>query len=142
METRPQPDELPPALERALRASRAAPPAELDGAVLAAARPVLAGHARRRRARLALRLVAPLAAAAAVALVLLPRWSANFSEHRLARREDLDGNGRIDILDAFQLARELDGGVLQPPARDFTGDGSVDRADVDRLARLAVRIGT
>lgn len=125
--------ELPEPLRRALR--RHGPteevPAELDRAVLAGAGPILA-RAQARHLRRRLTLVAlPLAAAAALLLWLRPYASGS--------REDLDRNGRVDILDAFQLAREIELGDA-PRGRDFNGDGRVDRGDVDHVAHLAVRL--
>ena len=56
-------------------------------------------------------------------------------------REDLDGNGRVDIVDAFILASWLrdDPGCLALEY-DFNGDGTVNRADADYIASKAVRI--
>jgi len=135
--------ELPEPLRRALRRLGPAEdaPSALERSVLDAAAPFLAAaRARRRRRRIGL-LALPLAAAAALVL-----WLG--SGLRRSAREaasgpttaDLDGNGRVDILDAFQLARELEhGGAPREP--DLDGDGRVDRADVESLARLAVRLG-
>ncbi len=52
---------------------------------------------------------------------------------------DLDRSGRVTILDAFALARQLDSGS-SPAASDFNGDGLIDRGDVDAIAMLAVRL--
>ena len=54
--------------------------------------------------------------------------------------KDIDGDGRIDIRDAFMLARQIERGGRRP-AWDFNGDGVVDRADVDLVAMAAVRLG-
>jgi hypothetical protein len=56
------------------------------------------------------------------------------------RRGDLDEDGRVDVLDAFLLARRLDAGDPGNPAWDASGDGRVDRADVDRVAYWAVSL--
>ncbi|MDX1565165.1 MAG: dockerin type I domain-containing protein [Phycisphaeraceae bacterium] len=53
--------------------------------------------------------------------------------------EDLDRNGRIDMLDAFALARRLES-APEPTAPDLNGDGRVDRLDLDVLAARAVRL--
>jgi hypothetical protein len=64
-------------------------------------------------------------------------------------RGDLDGNGRLDMLDAFALARRLQGVAVPAgrggdpglnPGLDFNGDGVVDGKDVDWLAGEAVRL--
>src|SRR6516165_6854498 len=46
-------------------------------------------------------------------------------------REDLNHDGRVDILDAFQLAREIQSGAK--PALDLNGDGVVDQRDADLI---------
>ena len=52
---------------------------------------------------------------------------------------DLDHNGRVDILDAFHLARQLDGDIA-PTAGDINADGVIDRADVEAIAMKAVTL--
>lgn len=59
----------------------------------------------------------------------------------LSAGPDCDGNGRIDVLDAFGVARSLSLGVSRPEW-DFDGSGRVDRADADELARRAVDLGS
>jgi hypothetical protein len=54
-------------------------------------------------------------------------------------REDLNHDGRVDILDAFALARQLKSGQVAP-ADDVNGDGVVDRRDVETIASYAVRL--
>lgn len=60
-------------------------------------------------------------------------------------RADLDGSGRVDILDAFLVARSIAAGAgasgALNPAWDVTGDGAVDRRDVDAVAAAAVSLG-
>ena len=53
---------------------------------------------------------------------------------------DVDGSGRVDILDAFALARQLKSGGAGGEHWDVNGDGRVDRADVDAIAMTAVRL--
>lgn len=54
--------------------------------------------------------------------------------------EDVNRDSVVNILDAFQLARELRSGAPLPPAFDFNGDGIVNRADADAVAADAVRL--
>ena len=73
--------------------------------------------------------------AAAAALFLAALWMSSPTAP-----EDIDGNGRVDILDAFVLARRLKTSAAIQPAWDVTGDGRVDVADVDAIAMAAVRL--
>lgn len=56
------------------------------------------------------------------------------------RREDIDGSGRVDILDAFTLAKRIEAGTATSESFDFTGDHRVTREDVDVVAMAAVRL--
>ncbi len=132
--------QVSPRLGRALGALRKTsvfiPPA-VDEAVLAKAGPRLARiraqHLQRRQAHW-------LALAACLALVaMLAYWVPNLSHSKHFAREDLNHDRRVDILDAFQLARELRDGTTRP-AEDFDGDGKVDAADVEFLAKRAVSL--
>jgi len=131
---------LPEPLQRDLRRLLGpAPriPAEIDRALAAAAR------LPRRSPWLRPVVLRPwLAAAAAAALVLVTLFV--LPVPRAGRgplaREDFDRNGRVDVLDAFRLARALDRGEPVPPAFDLDGDGVIDRRDVDLVAARAVRI--
>jgi hypothetical protein len=53
---------------------------------------------------------------------------------------DIDRNGRVDILDAFKLARQIE--IAGPAEKewDINGDGQIDRSDVDVVALAAVRL--
>jgi hypothetical protein len=67
---------------------------------------------------------------------------------------DIDRNGRVDILDAFKLAKHIETAgpaerdpILQIDRKmgtqkewDINGDGVIDRSDVDIVARAAVRL--
>lgn len=54
--------------------------------------------------------------------------------------EDLNRDGRVDILDAFQLAWQLQSGDPPGPNLDFNGDGVVDHRDVNTIAAQAVKL--
>lgn len=136
--------ELPAALARALRELDAPPgmvPTDVDARVLASARRRMAW-----RRRFAWRVAAVGALAAAVVIVfLLPEIEARFRPEPVAPPVvvaigDIDGNGRIDILDALHLARRIEASVASRPEWDVNEDGAVDRADVDEVAMRAVRI--
>jgi hypothetical protein len=53
---------------------------------------------------------------------------------------DIDRNGRVDILDAFKLARHIESAGRIEAGWDFNGDGQIDRSDVDIVALAAVRL--
>jgi hypothetical protein len=53
---------------------------------------------------------------------------------------DIDRNGRVDILDAFKLARHIESGGPAETEWDINGDGLIDRGDVDVVALAAVRL--
>ena len=57
-----------------------------------------------------------------------------------ARPEDLNGDGVVDMLDAFALARELQHNPASHPQLDLNGDGVVDERDVQALAHRAVSL--
>jgi hypothetical protein len=64
-----------------------------------------------------------------------------------ARAIDIDRNGRVDILDAFKLARQIESASraetnlsLRKRGWDMNGDGLVNRNDVDLVASAAVRL--
>jgi hypothetical protein len=159
------PDDLPSALARDVRSLYAPDvrvPESIDASILADAR---AGFARRRRFRLAVRgalLGAGAAAAAVVVLALRIGGAGGESPNRPVAQqrgavqpatsptalagaggasvvEDVDYSGRVDILDAFVVAKLVElQDHLDNPAYDVNGDGAVDRSDVDRIAMAAV----
>jgi hypothetical protein len=57
-----------------------------------------------------------------------------------ARPEDLNGDGVVDMLDAFALARELQHNPASHPQLDLNRDGIVDDRDVQALAARAVSL--
>ena len=57
-----------------------------------------------------------------------------------AQAVDIDRNGRVDILDAFKLARHIESAGRTETEWDFNGDGLIDRSDVDVVAFAAVRL--
>jgi hypothetical protein len=97
--------------------------------------------ARRRRLRpVWLRPVLIAAAALLVALPLWFAWPRQTAAPAQVAREDFDGDGRVDVLDAYRLALALQRGQSVPSTFDLDGDGRVGAGDVDRIAARAVRI--
>jgi hypothetical protein len=53
---------------------------------------------------------------------------------------DINGDGKVDILDAFQLARILEDQEPTTARQDINRDGRVNLTDVDAVARRAVAL--
>lgn len=122
----------------------------VEGAILARVR---ARFGRRRRINRTLAFIGAVSAAAAVVMfaVLLNRnpqimqiaqmkKDGRVPSSATATREDIDGNGRVDILDAFALARRIESGQAAGAATDLDGDGQTGQADVKLIASAAVRL--
>jgi hypothetical protein len=132
---------LPARLERELRTLCATPrviPPSVDDAVLRGARRYLRQSAGLNRL---IQFPRWLAAAAAIILGALVA-SLFFSPGRqnAHAREDINADGRVDILDAFALARQLEARGIPELRLDFNGDGVVDRKDVEAIAGRAVKL--
>jgi hypothetical protein len=119
-------------------------PQRVDATILRDAR---AWYAGRRRWWLAARWAgAGLATAAALALagriyLAHPGTRPAASPARqIARAGDIDGNGRVDIVDAYVVARAIAHHGPLERGWDVNGDGVVDQKDVDLIARMAVRV--
>ena len=120
-------------------------PARADKAILDRARRQLA---KPRHIIIRLRWAAGVAAAAAVialgVILFNPqseiRNPKSISPALAAGRADIDGNGHVDILDAFRLARSIEARGPADPRWDLNGDGRVDKDDVDLIASAAVRL--
>ena len=126
-------DELPDELIRDLRAvyrRRVEVPAAVDATIHLAAR---------RRLRSPWRRLAPLAGLAAAACVAAGVWVTLPSPAPAvasAGPMDLNRDGRVDVLDAFTLARE----VREGNGSDLTADRAADRARVGAIAQVAVAL--
>ncbi|MEN6335354.1 MAG: dockerin type I domain-containing protein [Phycisphaerales bacterium] len=133
---------------RALYQPAGSVPPQVDKAILDQARRRLA---KPRPLILRIRWAGGIAAAAAVVAigVFLYHGSAphnhpssiiNYQSAATEQRIDLDGNGRVDILDAFRLAKSLESRGPTAAEWDVNGDGRVDRDDVDAVALAAERV--
>lgn len=100
----------------------------------------------RHRPRALLRWAVSVAGAAAVIAISVTLALLTESQPALApgvsvsARADIDGNGRVNILDAFQMARRLQSGEEPEKDWDVNADGVIDRRDVDSVAMTAVRL--
>jgi len=118
-------------------------PPEVDRAILADVRASFV--ARRRKWAWAQRIGAGLAAAAVLAIAV--RFFVPMGTHRpampahseVARVGDVNHDGKVNILDAFTVARAITRHEPLDRAWDVNGDGVVDQKDVDLLAHIAVR---
>ena len=117
---------------------------EMDEAILAAAR--RSYRTRLRRWAWARRLAVGAAAAAIIAIgirlfVTTPNPAANSLTHpQLAQVADINHDGKVDILDAYTLARHIARHDPLDHAWDINGDGVVDQKDIDLIASLAVQV--
>jgi hypothetical protein len=135
-------------------------PERLDQTILADAHRHLREHLRPKRSGFGRPLkwaaMASLISAAILLMVRLPMQDgapsqladtaadSNSVGPRMAARagsvpNDLDGNGRIDILDAFVLARSVAAG-RGSLVNDVNQDGRLDQSDVHALAQAAVTL--
>jgi len=122
-------------------------PPEVDRAVMDLAQkhlaPLQSGKERRLRIHWGWR----IAAAAAVIIVAFsldltkqPDQKSDSLTLSKTQAADIDRNGRVDILDAFKLARHIESAGRTEKEWDFNGDGLIDHSDVDVVAFAAVRL--
>ncbi|EEF59353.1 dockerin type I domain-containing protein [Pedosphaera parvula] len=114
-------------------------PPQVDQAVLKSIQPRLAQIKKRKagwnRTTQILAMAAAFVLAGIVTTILLNSRHSGMGNYA---REDLNHDGRVDILDAFQLARELKSG--KAPKMDLNADGHTDAADVEVIARRCVSL--
>ena len=113
-------------------------PTYVDRAVLDAARAQLKRSKKTRVGGFRRWMLWPALVTGCAVIVLVVRTlttSAQFA------REDLNRDGKVDILDSFALARELKSGGSLPGYLDVNGDGVVDEQDVNAIASRAVALG-
>jgi len=134
------PEESRVALED-LRKTRLLVSPAVDAAVLAKAREHLKGRAG---SLLPWKPLLPWAAMAASFVVVA--WLVHTVTRPAAPaasfvREDINHDGRVDILDAFALARQIESGGTLEARWDINDDGQINRADVGAIAARAVSLG-
>jgi len=107
-----------------------------------------------RRKKIARLFFQPKWAAAAAALLLVIGWYLviqNTEPMKLATEkssvavpsaivQDIDGNGAVDIVDAYLMAKAVNSGQKVPIQWDLNGDGIVDADDIRAVARTAVKL--
>ena len=119
-------------------------PPSLDSDILSRAK---ADYARRIRFRPVFRWVAAAAAmAAAVTLVFVVRMALVAPVRHVVKqgdaRGDVNGDGKVNMLDAYILARRIKAGAKPEKAWDVNGDGVVNQQDVDWIANASVSLGS
>lgn len=137
--------EAPPKLVAALReppARRVFVPPAVDSFILNAARRHLAQPERRKFQFFRPWIAWPALATACLAIVGLVVFTTRRpSSLQTFAREDINQDGRVDILDAFQLARALQSETKPAAASDVNQDGVVDWRDTEFIAGRAVKLG-
>jgi hypothetical protein len=107
----------------------------------------------KKRYRRILQWLVPTAAAAVflLALILTPQLTTSILDdlqrpsirkvkiEQIAKREDIDRSGTVNILDAMKLDMQIKNAAAGPEY-DFNKDGIVNKKDVDMVAFNAVRI--
>ena len=118
-------------------------PPTLDEAILKAANQHLVRCKESKPLWLRLSPWVAAAAALLLALAIIPHLLRKFGPSPSTERfvlEDVNHDGKVDILDAFALARQLKAGTSPDPRMDINGDGVVDERDVTTLAVHAVKL--
>jgi hypothetical protein len=115
-------------------------PADFDRAIMNEARKHLSkNHSRLKFARWAV----SAAAAAVVVFAFVHNYDGGGhadSPGVAFAIEDIDRNGRVDILDAYVLARSLKSAGAVDQKWDVNADGVVNGKDIDAVAASAVRL--
>ncbi len=136
--------EAPPKLVEALKKAsdqKIFVPRTVDQAVSRAAKEHFAMRANNRSGIVRRWMLWPaFAAAAALVIVTCLFKFQRESRSRAYAREDLNQDGKVDILDAFALARQLQSTTPPTPTMDVNGDGVIDQRDVALIAAHAVEL--
>ena len=146
------PEKLREDIKDIYKSSETIPP-EIDRAIIDRAEQHFAGveFDKTKQRRIRWNVIWKVAAAAAVIifafsldLTLQPDVEQEPTTARMASLEgrnlDIDNNGRVDILDAFTLARRIESVNYTESQCDINNDGLVNRDDVDEIAMAAVRL--
>lgn len=132
------PLKLVAALKEAARHDVFVPPT-VDRAVLAAARAQLKPAPKPSHSVWQRWMLWPAFVTACIVAALIARL-ATHTQTQFAS-EDLNHDGKVDILDSFAVARELKNARPAPKIFDVNGDGVVDERDVNQIAAHAVSLG-
>lgn len=115
-------------------------PRAVDERILRAAKQRLSKPAKTRAGWRWGLLIPSLGVATAILLVVaLWHYPGRTFKGKFAR-EDINHDGKVDILDAFALARKMNGASKASSGPDINGDGVVDERDVQLIAAQAVKL--
>jgi hypothetical protein len=137
-------EELPEVLRHALvdlQKPRIPVPGQIDVAILREARLTFG---RRRRLWIGTRWAAAILAAAAMVTIAVRLFVTGIGPDggrerpQLAQVADVNHDNKVNILDAYIVARHISRHEALDPAWDVNGDGVVDQKDVDQIAQMAV----
>ncbi len=64
----------------------------------------------------------------------------NLESMSASSAKDIDGNGRIDIIDAYLLNQKLSNGTVTSKQLDMNSDGLINNEDIDDIAYMAVSL--
>lgn len=119
-------------------------PPEVDRAILDKASHKFLRRQKRNR------IIRRIGIAAATAAVILLAFSLDLSKKPKSQAPstylaqtinyDIDKSGRVDILDAFKLARHIESATHVDKNLDMNGDGIINQDDVDSIALAAVSL--
>lgn len=136
-------NDLPPRFQKAmeeLKREQVLVTAEVDQAILEHSREHLRGVAARKQRSFGVTQWLKLAAAFATAGFLVWAFFTPLTKPQKTLTADVDRNGRVDIVDAFELARWVKTGNPRRFDFDFNEDGKIDERDVDAIAGVAVQL--
>ena len=54
---------------------------------------------------------------------------------------DIDGDGKVNIIDAYIMDRRLTSGAAMPKKLDLNGDGNINHEDINAIVKTAVSLG-
>ena len=131
----------PPRLVEAFRrasSERIFVPPTIDETIFKAAERHLSPGPRRVRQVWWWKSLATALALLAALVLVTDQWRRSASSQ--FSREDINHDGKIDILDAFELARQVRQGSSADKRLDLNGDGVVDEKDVATIAAHAVKL--
>ena len=81
--------------------------------------------------------------------IMLSAWAEAYFKNTVNKKikpiyaetaEDIDGNGSVNIIDAYIMDRRLMSGVAMPKKLDLNGDGNINREDINSIIKTSVSL--